>query len=318
MPTHKSPLHQQEHKSSNIMGAERAEHEMGTNDVLEPQSDEYCKFPDFNIITAADDDDECDVPELIAEDSLEPTLRLGILQPEPASTSKLTSGSPLHSLFAAQPSPDIHLTTPTNSILKISTTTTPLSSCLKKKNKTSPTKSSLKSTNFHSPTPRRVHGLWDDATTCSRGTIGTGMPVKKKNPNIFYQLRDETIVHCLSFLSGEPNDLLAVSQTGRRFRSLVTTSSTLWKSVDATNFVHSVYQQSESKQSKQSSATTTTKALAKLLLKYPPETLTIRDIGDKLQVNESFLPPAGRLKHLTLTHFQDLTDTHVHVMLLLL
>mmetsp|Transcript_14809 Transcript_14809/g.35807 ORF Transcript_14809/g.35807 Transcript_14809/m.35807 type:complete len:455 (+) Transcript_14809:110-1474(+) len=342
MPTSKSPLNEKIEPS--IMGAE---HEMGTNNVsttytpsisLESQSDEFLKTPEIfqkKNYEITEDDDECDVPELIAEDSMEPTLRLDILHPQPASAASASppiaySAPSLQGLFAAQPSADTHhlkTTTPTNSILKTSSTAaTPLSSCLKKKKK-SP-KSALKSPNFHTPTPRRVRGLWDDNNTTTSSDDTTGqkkITLMKKNkiPSAFSQLREETIIHCLSFLSGgEPKDLLAVSQVGRRFNSLVTTSLSLWKTVDATNFVHNVYhnhhQQQQSNHQSATASETTTKALAKLLLKYPPETLIIRDIGHKLQADESFLPPAGRLKNLTLTHFQGLTDTHVHVLLLLL
>jgi hypothetical protein len=106
----------------------------------------------------------------------------------------------------------------------------------------------------------------------------------------------------------------------------------LWKHVDATTFVQQAYQtfyalqkdtasQGKSKKAspEQWAREQTGKTLAKFLEGKTPHSLVIRNIGTHLCANHLEMPSAllVSLEELTLTHFDTLSDTHLHVLLLL-
>jgi hypothetical protein len=294
----KSSTYQSFHKNQ-----QKSTNEFHTASSYQICSDQfYCSTSEqktFQSLQKQDEETNSDVPELIAEDSVIPNPYLAnhdssrSLTLERSSIPKHTIAAP--TFLLAPQTPAIVSSSP-----RIKSPSTPLPSCLKKKKPPG-------LPHLHPTTQRRVRGLWNDNTAAT----STSTPCDE---NHFERLRDDTLLHCFSFLSnGKPKDLLNVSQVGRRFHSLVKTSPQLWKQIDATDFVQENFHLSN----KNNKATT--QALEKLLLKYEPESLIIRNINEMLSVDDSFLPPGGgRLNNLTLTQFQKLTDTHFHVMLLLM
>lgn len=269
----------------------------GEMDAVHPDSNIFYYSKNNSDMEKKEEEDDCfDVPDLIAEDSVDAyeNFNFEIAQrPSSMAFPSLNSSPALESCFTLPKAPT------DASDMKPTTSASPaLTSCLKKTKANKPLLAG--SPNIHPTTQRRVRGLWN--TTPSRA-----------NSSRFEQLREDTILHCFSFLESNPSDLLSISQVGRRFHYIITASPQLWKRIDATDFVQGIYQRSN-QSNKQ-----TTQALGRLLLTYTPESLTIRNIGNKLRADESFLPPGGgRLKELNLTQFDQLTDTHMHVMLLLM
>eukprot|EP00980_Cylindrotheca_fusiformis_P004323 scaffold921_cov126-Cylindrotheca_fusiformis.AAC.2 len=237
----------------------------------------------------AQEDDSSDVPELIAEDSVDTfdNFKVDIAAHQhPMASVSLPFSAAFDQAFSR--------TQPEEADKKPSRIP---KSCLKKRNTP---RTGLPRT--HRSSARRVRGIWSPKS-----------PSYPIPPNFFEQLRDETILNIFSFLMSNPSDLLSISQVGLRFNYIIKTSKQLWKRIDATDFVEDLYERFNQ------SSVQTTRALGRLLLNYRPESVSIHNIGGKLSADESFLPPGGgRLKELTLTHFDELTDTHLHVMLLLL
>jgi hypothetical protein len=110
---------------------------------------------------------------------------------------------------------------------------------------------------------------------------------------------------------------------GRRWKYHVQTSETLWKRIDATEFVQQTHATFCKKNGSSSTAAAAAashhagQALERVLRDRHPESLVIRNIQDRLQA-DSYLPSINHsLQELTLTNFDDLTDTHVHVMMVM-
>ncbi len=149
-------------------------------------------------------------------------------------------------------------------------------------------------------TARRVRGLWNNSVN---------------DDCHWYKLRDETVTHILGFLNLA--ETLKVGMVANRYLSLVRTSKSLWVSVDATEFVQTAHTRFLIESPSVSSAQERTgKALEDVLRRYKPISLIIRDIHNYLSA-DSYLPNVASLHELTLTHFDDLTDTHAHVLLLM-
>ena len=142
-------------------------------------------------------------------------------------------------------------------------------------------------------TRRRVRGLWNSQSS------------------LFADLYDETMLHILTFLP--MNDVLQASLVNRRWNH-VATMEEVWKHIDATDFVQQTYANCVKRNPKTASQETT-RRLNEQLQKHQPESLTIRSIERCLNA-DSFHPPMKTLKRLTLSGFAELSDTHVHVMLL--
>ena len=125
--------------------------------------------------------------------------------------------------------------------------------------------------------------------------------------------RNETVVHIFSYLPLA--DLSRVSTVSRRWRSL-SNDEALWKDIDATEFVteaHAMYASSDL----DTASTKTSEALVSILERRSPDRISIRDIGYRL-CPDIFLPAVHlSLQELELDCFKELTDTHVHVMLLM-
>jgi hypothetical protein len=205
---------------------------------------------------------------------------------------------------------------PTASLAQSKTNTAPLASCLKKSSSHAGRDNNLgapsKSTSFsplsslsHRQRPstgRRVRGLWSD--------------IDMNHNSHFDSLRNETLHHILEYLNLA--DLCRAGMVGLRWKSLVHTSESLWKHVDATEFVQQAHQtfSQTATASKDKCQQQTGQALEQVLGPHNPEALVIRNIQDRLSADH-YLPSISSLQELTLTHFWNLTDTHVHVMLLM-
>lgn len=163
-----------------------------------------------------------------------------------------------------------------------------------------PLKSILKSSKAKrtlGPTKRRVRGLWNENCACP-----------------FSNLHDDLLLNILSY--GAMDTLIQTSMVCTRWK-YVALSERSWKHVDATDFVlktHS-YLLGKSGESVVDPAQATSSALSARLQEHAPERLTIRSIEHRLTA-DTFLPSVQGLQELTLTAFSDLSDTHVHVMLL--
>jgi hypothetical protein len=151
-------------------------------------------------------------------------------------------------------------------------------------------------------TGRRVRGLWSD--------------IDNNNKSHFDSLRNETLHHILEYLNLA--DLCRAGMVGLRWKSLVHTSESLWKHVDATEFVEQAHQtfSQTATISKDKCQQQTGQALEHVLEPHKPKALVIRNVQDRLSA-DYYLPSISSLQELTLTHFWNLTDTHVHVMLLM-
>lgn len=149
-------------------------------------------------------------------------------------------------------------------------------------------------------TARRVRGLWSN-------TVNDDCHWNK--------LRDETVSHVLNFLNLA--EILKVGMVSKRYQSLVHSNKTLWFAVDGTEFVQTSFTNFlSSSKSVAAAQERTGNALEDVLRRYKPISLTIRQIHSCLSAN-SYLPSVASLQELTLTHFDDLTDTHAHVLLLM-
>jgi hypothetical protein len=95
-------------------------------------------------------------------------------------------------------------------------------------------------------------------------------------------------------------------------------SSSIWKRVDATEFVEKAFETFSKRTScaGDDASKLTGQALERILQPHKPKTLVIRNIQDRLSADH-YLPSISSLQELTLTHFNNLTDTHVHVMMLM-
>jgi hypothetical protein len=233
-----------------------------------------------------------DVPDLISEDNIEtPTS----VSPSPlASCLKKPSG---HTGCSA-------LRTPSSSSTSGSTISSPPSSSLRRRR--------LHRHRHRPSTGRRVHGLWsnNDETTTSTN-------------NYFELLRDDTLSSILDFLNLA--DLCRAGMVGRQWKYLVhnnnqsESSSSLWKRVDATEFVEKAFETFSKRRTSSAgddASKLTGQALERILQPHKPNTLVIRNIQDRLSADH-YLPSISSLQELTLTHFNNLTDTHVHVMMLM-
>jgi len=175
------------------------------------------------------------------------------------------------------------------------------------------TRSSIQSPSTTSK-ERRVKGLWNSET--------------REGP--FDSLRGALIVdRIFSYL--QPQDLLRSSMACRRWNYLAKDPS-LWKVVDATDFVKHLYQTHQQKKQDESSKTNsakdqhavfTSQALSQMLERFKVhiEKLTIRDIQHYLIPEIAMLGmgeclSTGRLVDLHLTRYDLLTDTHVNILLL--
>lgn len=146
-------------------------------------------------------------------------------------------------------------------------------------------------------TKRRVRGLWNEHCGC-----------------LFSALHDDALVFILSHLS--VTELCRASMVCRRWRHITARVEQSWVRVDVTDFVHDVFRhfeiQGAAAERAQEEASL---ALSNKLQKHSLEALTIRSIEHRLAL-DSFLPKLKDLQELTLTGFADLSDIHVHAMLL--
>ena len=146
-------------------------------------------------------------------------------------------------------------------------------------------------------TRRRIRGLWNDDTNCH-----------------FSELHDETMLKIMSYLNMK--DLCITSMVCQRWKHLSLHQNS-WKRIDATEFVvqaHRYYSVKEGlPQAK--AAKMTSLALVKRTERYTPFSLSIHSIGKCLSA-DNFLSSLPGLQELSLTSFSELTDTHIHVLLL--
>lgn len=140
---------------------------------------------------------------------------------------------------------------------------------------------------------RRVRGLWGETPS-----------------NEFSKFREAILKQILSYLSMD--DICNLSATSRRWWTLVNHPS-CWKNVDATDFVIRTYRTVSN--FVEDPASRTGAALKHRLRNRTPDKLTIRSIHNRLDP-DTYLPSTASLRELTLSEFTNLTDTHVHVMLL--
>jgi hypothetical protein len=181
-------------------------------------------------------------------------------------------------------------------------------------------------------TGRRVGGLWNPIVVANDALASSishshHMELLVER-NALDVLQDTTLEQVFSFLSMA--DVLKCTMVDRRC-SYIAQRDTIWKRVDATDFcqqAHATFCKKHSNDSSSFSSSlahakatkSTSEALDQVLQKYVfassvTTSLTIRSIGKHLSA-EWFLPGSSSLQELTLSGFDDLTDTHVHVMLL--
>jgi F-box-like len=154
-------------------------------------------------------------------------------------------------------------------------------------------------------TKRRIRGIWGDDTTSQLS-----------------QLHDETILLIFSNLSMK--DLCVASMVCERWKHLALHQDS-WKRIDATDFVETTCNyfvrsgsgsNDETASSRAAAAPKfTSLALASRVEKYTPIGLSIHSIHQRLSPDD-FLSSLPILQELTLTSFDELTDTHLHVLLL--
>ena len=156
------------------------------------------------------------------------------------------------------------------------------------------------STGSHTRSGRRIRGLWGDADdqVC-----------------LFSQLHDETLLHnILTFLSMK--DLCQASMVCQRWNHLARHKDA-WKRIDATDFVQTAYDyySSSSSNTNNSATKATSLVLAARMEQYSPNVISIHSIEHRLSAG-NFVSSSPSLQELTLTHFYELTDTHIHALLL--
>lgn len=163
-----------------------------------------------------------------------------------------------------------------------------------------PLVSVLRRTEYQAPrrissTERRVRGLWN--TACQ---------------SLFSSFRDDLLVDVLSNLN--MSDLLSASMVSRRWEHCAS-NDRCWEKIDATDFIHKVHLY-YSKMDSSKATEETCLVLEHQLKKHKRvSSLTIRSIGQCLSA-DLFLPSLHGLQELILSGFEDLTDTHVHVLFL--
>lgn len=174
----------------------------------------------------------------------------------------------------------------------------PLTSALKKS--TSPPESAKKGKGGNYRTRRRIRGIWGD-----------------DNDSPFSGLHDETLLLIMKYLSMK--DLCISSMVCQRWKH-VSLHQDSWKRIDATEFVKSAYDHyargdaSETSPVRSGAPKYTSLALADRMEKNSPLVLEIRSIDYRLSA-DNFLSSLPSLQELTLTSFDELTDTHIHVLL---
>ena len=141
---------------------------------------------------------------------------------------------------------------------------------------------------------RRVRGLWGS------------------REDAFSQLHQDSLQGILSYLSLA--DTCVLSMVSRRWNYLANREAT-YQTVDATDFVQRAYEHFAASAPPTTAACETAQALANILQKHTPRSLTIRNIGNKL-CPDTYLPSLKGLRHLCLEGFATLTDTHIHVWML--
>ncbi|KAL7579863.1 hypothetical protein ACA910_004874 [Epithemia clementina (nom. ined.)] len=154
------------------------------------------------------------------------------------------------------------------------------------------TRSAMKNISKKAP-KRRVQWQWNESSLDS-----------------FSNLSDPTLQRILSFLTMK--DIVALSYVSSRWRFLALQPA-CWENVDATDFVQATHFHVDDSTS--NAAKRTADILASRLRSYAPKKLTIRSIGNRIQP-DSYLPSISGLGELALSEFNELSDTHVHVMLL--
>jgi hypothetical protein len=140
----------------------------------------------------------------------------------------------------------------------------------------------------------RVRGLWDEDTA-----------------NPFSNVHTDALLSIFSYCTAP--ELCRLSMVSSRW-NFVANQDRAWKSVDATDMLQTLYK-FNARANPATAAEETSVALASRLGDHALQKLTIRSIGGSL-LADKFLSSAKALQELTLTGFSDLTDTHVHVMLL--
>jgi len=224
-------------------------------------------------------------------------------------------------------------------------TALPIKSCLKKsslRNAANDSTSALVANNNKTTkkpnTARRVSGLWGVP-------VATTITQQRQTPS-FPQLSEKLVSNILTFLP--MLDQFRFSGSSARHFAIVHQAKDHWGHVDATSTVHQLHAHYKSKSDaadalaadahttatglppKPTTVTTTMKRsksfnavdpiaekvgkhLDRLLAPHQShiQSLTIRNIQHRLSAH-SWLPPS-QLRSLTLTHFEDLTDTHLHV-----
>ena len=144
----------------------------------------------------------------------------------------------------------------------------------------------------------RVHGLWgEDAAV-----------------NPFALLHDSLLSEIVSsFLDLE--DLCRCQCVSQRFASLARDEEA-WRHIDATSFVQTLYKYYDRRQHR-NPAEATTELLVQKWQAKTPFSIRIHKIGHCLDAHTFCLPTnTKRLLLLSLSHFENLTDTHVHMLLL--
>ena len=144
----------------------------------------------------------------------------------------------------------------------------------------------------------RVHGLWSE----------------DKATNPFALLHDSLLLEILaSFLNLE--DLCRCQGVSQRFATL-SQRDEAWQRIDATSFVQSLYHFFKRKHHG-NPAEATADLLVKKWQTKVPVSIRIDRIGQCLDAHSFSLPSnTTRLQSLRLSNFENLTDTHVHVLLL--
>jgi len=183
----------------------------------------------------------------------------------------------------------------TSTIIGTTTTTLPRRPLKSSLRSSSTTKTNIRLSVTRKP---RVHGLWNE----------------DKCVNPFAMLHDPLLLQIFtSFL--DLQDLCRCQGVSQRFASLAHHEE-VWRHIDATSFMEASYQRFQ-RQQHRNPAQATTELLVQTWQSKAPVSIRIDKIGNRLEANSFCLPNnTKRLQTLTLSQFDDLTDTHVHVLLL--
>lgn len=171
----------------------------------------------------------------------------------------------------------------------------PLKSSLRSSSRSN---SSSSTSNIRLKRKPRVHGLWNE----------------DKSTNLFAMLHDPLLLQIFtSFL--DLQDLCRCQGVSQRFASLAQHEEA-WRHIDATSFIEASYQHFRCQKHRNPSQATT-ELLVQTWQSKAPVSIRVENIGNRLEANSFCLPTnTKRLQILTLSQFDDLTDTHVHVLLL--